>query len=460
MRIALWDSHRHHLDEQDVTGGSIEGQSIVGRLYRYACHLVCPLERQPVALELAYLAAIFQRLRHSVEYFEDDCPWGDIVVFRPTLATLDAALNAMKCSRQIAPKARQWIIGPVAARWPSLFTERGATVLKGEAEQLLWCFDQAFNCDKLVINLGCVDDLDALPWPQWSCFEPDRFRLPGRFRGYPVAAVRHSRGVSGLRDKAGVSPQALRYRPAERVVSELRHQIESGGFEAFEFCDPRFGANPEQAWRLIHLLGRLPRRIEFAAHCHPADLTDDLLTAMVEVGLSALSFAIALPSSAPTDVQLEPHMRLTERCGRLNVRTRARLLMHAEQADTALGPRAQYSQALAIAKAIGATLAEFAWSPVDSLPPRPLDRFSLGLFNRYYARPAYAARQWRMILPIGETSASADPSFERPQTDAAHPATPRPLGGLEIIRRTRGLRKDAPHQRAPTRRKHGSSPHE
>jgi hypothetical protein len=457
MRVALWDSHRHAVEADLAGGDALAGQTRLGRLYRFVSHQLFPLDRHPVPLELAYLAAVLRRLHHTVEYFEDEPPAGDVVIFRPRLASLAATFEAIDQTRRRMPQTRCWATGAVAARWPHWFTQRGATVLKGDVEQLLWSLDRVLACDKPIINLGELDDLDALPWPEWSWFDADRFRLPGHFCAIPVAQVQHSRGRGGRESISAASAElsSLRYRSAERVVSELRHQIDSGGFEAFVFCDPRFAAHRQQAWRLAQLVGRLPQQIRFSVHCRPEDIDDDLLAALADVGLSLAAFTVDLPcGELPPSASIDRYAAFVARCRRYGVRTAALL-----KAGDGLPTEIYRESSMTVAGQINATSAEFFWQPPVSASLDQLRTFSLGWVNRYYLRLDYAWQQWRLLMP--EADRTSPSLSEMPHADAAHPDTPKPLGGIELIQRTRGLRKDSPHQRAPARGKRvPPSPHE
>jgi hypothetical protein len=454
MRVVLWDTCRNRLESCLSASQTIECETLLGRFCRYACRQFFPLERQPVALELAYLVAILRRLRHTLEYVEDDLsPGADLYIFRPTLGALDAALDAIDEARRLAPRAQLLVIGSVAGRWPELFTSRGATVIKGDAEQLPRHLDAVLNCDKAVVNVGCVDDPDSLPWPDWTWFECQRFRMPGDFHSFPVALVEHSRRIGSAGQPSPAAAPRLRYRPAERVVSEMRHQIQTHDFEAFLFCDPAFGADCPRTRQLLHLMQRLPRPIEFSIHARPADLTDDLLERAAAAGLATVRFEVLLSKTLGDDAykldagQLQSYCRLTQRCRSLGVRTLARI-----QLPVSDSPQRQWAQVLRFADMLDTTFVELAlkppaeWKPVGDRP----ERYKIAAWNRYYLRWKYWRQQLGLLLPSIEPR-TADGRNPPLNADAAHRHTPKPLGGVEIIQRTRGLRKDSPHQRSVRR---------
>ena len=88
-RVVLWDTRKLDVSK-DFAGGFGIGQycgdgsfrsRVIRRFYKR--------DRRPSSLLYAYLAAIFARLGHRVEYAEDNLPAdADLYVFNPSLLTL------------------------------------------------------------------------------------------------------------------------------------------------------------------------------------------------------------------------------------------------------------------------------------------------------------------------------------------------------------------------------------
>ena len=64
------------------------------------------------------------------------------------------------------------VVGTTASVMPEAFEGLGVTVVKGEAEQLLWRLDEVLARPGAVVQLGVLEDLDRLPLPDWSPFRP------------------------------------------------------------------------------------------------------------------------------------------------------------------------------------------------------------------------------------------------------------------------------------------------
>ncbi|MFV2070322.1 MAG: radical SAM protein, partial [Pirellulales bacterium] len=267
MHVVLWDTRKQDVSK-DFAGGFGVGQypgygGIRGRIVRHFYRR----DRRPVALIFANLAAIFRSLGHTVEYVEDRTDRvADLHVFCPSLIGLQIERAAMAQILAKNPKARILVTGLVATVLPQALGGLNVTVVKGEAEQLLWKLDDVLQHPEAAIQLGTIEDLDRLPPPDWSPFEPGQFRVAYDFSRFPTALVQQSRGCTM---KCGYCPyiiqeNTVRFRDPAAVVDEIRRGTETWGFRSFKFRDPLFGLNRAHVFQLAGLIGRLPRKIQFS----------------------------------------------------------------------------------------------------------------------------------------------------------------------------------------------------
>ena len=168
--------------------------------------------------------------------------------------------------RKENPRARVLVVGTVASVLPSALEGLGVTVVKGEAEQLYWKLDEVLGHSGAAISLGTLEDLDAIPLPDWTVFQPQRFRIGHDFWRFPTGLVQSSRGCTF---KCNYCPYIIlenstRFRDPEAVVAEIGLGIRRWGFRSFKFRDPLFGLNRDHVFRLAELLARLPQRIQFS----------------------------------------------------------------------------------------------------------------------------------------------------------------------------------------------------
>ncbi|HEY3392059.1 MAG TPA: radical SAM protein [Lacipirellulaceae bacterium] len=298
MHICLWDTRQRFVSKDFAGGFGVGmfpgGKNLRQRIVRWGYRR----DRRPVPLNFAYLAAIFRRLGHSVEYCVDRLPSdADLYVFNPALQTIDLEQTAIRQALKLSPRPRVLVVGSVAHTLPDLFHSEGATVVRGEPEQLLWKLPEALETSDPVFNVGTVRDLDALPWPDWSVFDAGRFAIHYDFTHFPTALIQQSRGCTFTCNYCPyiMIENKTRFREPELVVAEMLHGMRQHGFKSFKFRDPLFGLDRQRALRLAELIGKLPRKIQFSIESRIDLLRPETLGALKEVGLTAVTVGIETP---------------------------------------------------------------------------------------------------------------------------------------------------------------------
>ncbi|HVX09767.1 MAG TPA: B12-binding domain-containing radical SAM protein [Pirellulales bacterium] len=362
MRVVLWDTRKLDV-AKDFAGGFGVGQfprrgGWRGRIVRYAFKR----DRRPVALAFAYLAAIFRKLGHEVEYSEDHVPRGaDLYVFHPSLITLSLERQAMRTVLRESPQAKVFVTGVLAHVLPEAFADLPVTLVRGEVEQLLGKLDDALAAERTV-NVGSVRDLDALPFPDWSPFEPQRFRVAYDFWKFPTAFIQQSRGCTFSCNYCPyiVVENKTRFRSPEGVVDEMREGMQRFGFRSFKFRDPLFGLDRKRVFRLAELIGGLPRKVQFSIEGRIDLLKPDVLRELKRVGLTSITVGIETPNEdtlrqykrAP--IKDDRQREFVAMCRGLGVRTVAGFMIGFPE-DTAQS----IQSVLKYAKAVGPTFANF-----------------------------------------------------------------------------------------------------
>jgi len=479
MHVVLWDTKK--LDaSKDFAGGFGVGMHPGGAQFRdKIIRRFYTRDRRPVALLYAHLAAIFGRLGHRVEYAQDRMPRGaNLYVFCPSLITLDLERRVMARLLKRDPAARVLVVGLVASVMPEQFNGLDVTVVKGEAEQLLWRLDEVLDRPSASVQLGTIEDLDSLPPPDWSPFPVRRFRIGYDFWRFPTALIQASRGCSF---KCNYCPyvileNSVRTRDPEAVVDEIRHDVRHWGFRSFKFRDPLFGIHRQAMFRLADLIGRLPRKIQFSIETRIDLMRPEVLRVLRRAGLTSITVGV----ETPDDRTLQKYRRAPVRddrqqefiatCRQLGIRTVAGFLIGFPE-DTEKSIRA----VLHYAKMLNPTFANFnvvtpypgtqffeqmkdqiadfdyshytVYTPLLKYRHLSIEQVR-GLhakcFRQFYFRWDYLRDNAHLLWPQLQALGVG----RRPPTEAgvepAHPGVPKPLSGLDILHR-KGLRQDGPH---------------
>jgi anaerobic magnesium-protoporphyrin IX monomethyl ester cyclase len=475
MRVVLWDTRKLDV-AKDFAGGFGVGQfpgngGFLGRVVRH----YFKRDRRPVALVFAYLAAIFRSLGHQVEYALDRVPPGaDLYVFNPSLITVPLERQAMARALAATPGCRVFVVGAVAHSMSHVFDGLEVTILKGEPEQLFWKLDDAMASGQRTFDLGKVSDLDLLPFPDWSPFNPRQFRVGFDFSKFPTAYIQQSRGCTL---KCNYCPYIIlenstRLRSPESVAAELRAGIKAHGFRSFKFRDPLFGVDRQRAFRLAELIGQLPRKIQFSIEGRLDLLKPDLLRALAEVGLTSITVGIETPSEetlrryhrAPIRDDRQRDFILL--CRSLGVRTVAGFMIGFPE-DT----EESIMAVLRYAKTVGPTFANFnivtpypgteffdeiksqianfdttrytVYTPVlkyKNLTSERVSELHAQCFKSYYFRSRWLIENASLLWPSLRRIGLGRSSFPAEGGTHGHSGPPRPHSSLAVVDRPRGER--------------------
>lgn len=480
MRIVLWDTRKLDV-AKDFAGGFGVGQypgggGIPGRIVRY----MYKRDHRPVALVYAYLAAIFRDLGHKVEYALDKVPVGaDLYVFNPSLITLPLERQAISEALAASPGCRVFVTGAVANSMPEAFDGLAVTLIKGEAEQLLWKLNESLESTERTVNVGKIKDLDLLPFPDWSAFSPRKFRIGYDFTKFPTALIQQSRGCTL---KCNYCPyiileNATRLRTPESVAAEMLAGIKAHGFRSFKFRDPLFGVDRKRVFQLAELIGKLPRKIQFSIEGRIDILKPDVLKALAAVGLTSITVGIETPSEdtlrkyhrAP--IRDDRQREFIQLCRSLGIRTVAGFMIGFPE-DTEESIR----NVLRYAKTVNPTFANFnivtpypgteffeeirpqidsfdttkytVYTPVlkyKNLTSEEVSQLHARCFVGYYFRTRWLTANGPLVWPalrwlgMGRAEAPPEPVVERAPapTTHVHAGPPKPHTGLPIVERDR-----------------------
>jgi radical SAM superfamily enzyme YgiQ (UPF0313 family) len=433
-------------------------------------------------LIFAHLAAVFQWLGHRVGYAPDRIPRGaDLVVFCPSLVTLPQELAAIAAVLDRQPRARVLVVGRVATALPQLFADLDVTIVKGEAEQLLWRLDDVLDRPKATVQLGTLEDLDRLPPPDWSPLGPGRFRLRPQLGRFPTALVESGRGCGEgcpWCPHAGRDPP-VRLRQPQAVADEIARGVQDWGFRSFKFVDPLFGREPARVFQLARHLGRLAAPIEFSVRTRPELLRPEMLRVLRRVGLGSITVDVPPRSNDGgliSDEAAACEARLGEflaHCRSLGIRTGVQLVLGFPDDTeasfrTALDSVRQWNLDWAEFRLLtpypGTDLVEQLRERIDDFSysrytgHTPLWRYAhldaervrcleAACYRGFYFRWQQLCRRAGELLPrLGRFVAADDGSVPSPGADCAHDGPPRPASGAEVFRR-KGLRQDGPPPR-------------
>jgi anaerobic magnesium-protoporphyrin IX monomethyl ester cyclase len=480
MHVVLWDTRKREVSK-DFAGGFGVGQYPGDGGWRgWVIRRFFTRDRRPVTLLYAHLAAIFRRLGHTVEFSIDRIPDGaDLIVFCPSLITLSLELSAIAEARSKHPNAKVFVVGLLASVMPEAFSDLDVTIVRGEAEQLYWKLDEVLERPAADVHLGIIDDLDRLPFPDWSPFNPQEFSIGYDFWQFPTALIQASRGCTL---KCGYCPYTLldntvRFRDPEAVVDEIRYGVRRWGFRSFKFRDPLFGLSRTRVYKLAESIGRLPRKIQFSIETRTELMPPEMLRMLKRVGLTSVTVGIETPDTnrlqryGRSTLSEDRQAEFIKVCRKLGIRTVAGFIVGwPDDTDDSISRVELY------ARRLNPTFANFnvitpypgtdfyaehrdriaekdysrysSYTPVlnyENLTPEDVTRLNGRSFNHFYFRWEYLRNNAHLLWPVLQKFRWGRGGLGSDSSDNGHPAVPRPLSGQERLKR-KGLRQDSPHQ--------------
>jgi len=248
------------------------------------------------SIHTGYLAAIFANAGHNVIVTRNDSP------VRGDLALVLTSLVDYKHEREWALAARNrgikvGFFGTPATHLPDLFSDAADFVLVGEPEEAA---SRIANGEKVqgIVKSPAINDLDALPFPQWDLVKTRRFaysnhRRLGLTRAFPIYTSR------SCPKHCTYCPHRItasyRQRSVEAVVEEMAMLCERYGNPHIKFRDPLFTLDRDRCFRLAETIIARSLPLSFECETRMDDLDEKLIRALHAAGLREISFGVESP---------------------------------------------------------------------------------------------------------------------------------------------------------------------
>jgi len=391
--------------------------------------------RRVPLLTLGYLSAVLRQQGHRVAVYNDgdgSMPAADMVVIASSIVESAAEVAFAERARR-ETGARVGMVGPFASVVPEHYLGHVDFVVRGEPER--WAAQlRDEDCPTGIVDSPMVDDLDSLPFPDWSPFDLRRYGYWPVLRDGPFAPILSSRGCSF---RCNYCPYIVQYpewrtRSPENVVQEVEYLTKRFGVRSMLFRDPLFTQGKHRAEQIAErLLQRgLHHGVTWACETRTDLLNEALLTLLVRAGLRGLNVGV---ESADLDVlksanrrQSQPHSeRMIRYAESLGVKVATFYVLGLpSDTEATIGDTIAYSRHLntfaaqfhintpfpgtPIYDTYRAEIFARQWSEFTSfapvfhhphLAPEALERLKHRAYDGYYFRLGYVGKHWRHLVP-------------------------------------------------------------
>ncbi|MFC1878512.1 B12-binding domain-containing radical SAM protein [Chloroflexota bacterium] len=244
----------------------------------------------------AYTGSILRSLGHKFTYGENQVdPQADIVLIQTSIVNYFSELIWADQIKSQNPGVKVGFVGGMAAGNPHLYDGQADFVIQGESENFL--LNQEIGALSGIVDAGLVEDLDALPFPEWSHIGQSAYnyrlgrRSMGRFlpmlasRGCPMPCRYYCTYPL-------VQGQKFRARSPENVVAEMIYLKERYNAATIMFRDPIFSLKMERVARICELIIEKNIHLSWIMETHPRFLTPELIELCARAGCVAVKLGI------------------------------------------------------------------------------------------------------------------------------------------------------------------------
>tara|TARA_B100000315_G_scaffold260500_1_gene322416 strand:+ start:195 stop:1505 length:1311 start_codon:yes stop_codon:yes gene_type:complete len=259
-------------------------------------------------LSFGYLAGIFKKYGHEVEYVTNKIPHADIVFISSSMVDYRNEIGwAKKIS---AAGSKVGFIGIFASSKPELFLPYCDFLIRGEPEEACIRFAQGETLEGFVEG-SSIKDLDILPFPDWDIFPYNDFSYRPALKDKPFFPILFSRGCAF---KCDYCPYPVFYsyrtRSVENTIEEIGHLITKYGMKSMLFRDPLFSCNKKKAVEIAEAILKKGWDIRWACETGIDVLDEELIKLFYESGCRVINVGV---ESSNNGLLKKVHRRMIEK---------------------------------------------------------------------------------------------------------------------------------------------------
>jgi anaerobic magnesium-protoporphyrin IX monomethyl ester cyclase len=387
-------------------------------------------ERVPI-MAFGYLAAIFRRAGHLIRYTNDVVTGADLAIIYSSMVDYRADLEVAQRYRRLGTSVA--FVGPFASNRPEEFLSHADVVVSGEPEHFALSVARGDALARGLVESRDVQNLDDLPFPDWSGFPVGSYSYFPALRQRPFLPMLSSRGCPYTCEYCPY--EIIRWRPRSipNVLEEMAYLRRDHNIRALLFRDPVFSLRRKRAVELAEGMLRQSFDLRWACETRMDCLDVELLELLHRAGLRVLNVAVESANEAVLkDVARKPipvrhQEEILAACDRLGIRaTVFYVLGLPEDTEASIRETIRYAKRLnthvaqffvftpfpgtPLYERVKGDIAVEDWEAFDCYTPvirhphlsaEEILRLKEWAFVSYYYRPAWLARlAWRALRDV------------------------------------------------------------
>ncbi len=244
-----------------------------------------------------YLAAL---LKDNVEnlnlkYYENEIPEKmDYVFLHASLIRHNEEIKKLQEYKAKYPEAKTIIYGPLATSIAKDYEGKVDIIFKADIENLFNKFNSLDEIPLGITDLGQIDSLESLPFPDWSPFPYKKFKQYPIMKKNPIFMVLGSKSCPY---KCNYCPyisndSQYRFRSAPHVIEELVYLKKNFGARSILFRDPVFSMKKKWVLDLCNMMIDQKLDLEWTCETRLDRMDEELVDKMAEAGMTSIKVGV------------------------------------------------------------------------------------------------------------------------------------------------------------------------
>jgi len=293
---------------KDVNGG-LGTRTKIGSSFR--AQILEHIKKQGVVLpliELAYISAILKSRSYSVDYLQIasnsqqqlllkqiDRSNYEHIIFFPALVSYSYDLELAQLIKKQFPAITLGAIGPFVSACSDKVLSFFDWIIAGEVEPVL-IKTPLHELKALVTNSEWLNNLDELPFPDWSLFQGHNYSYRPMLTKVPFFTMQGSRGCpmscSFYCPYPASQGTRWRTRSVASLVDEIDHLQTHYNARSILFRDPFFSLKKDRTVQFAEALLENKIKIQWACETGLKTMDKELLKLLFQSGLRSINIGI------------------------------------------------------------------------------------------------------------------------------------------------------------------------
>ncbi len=285
---------------KDTAGGYGTGNNFGKTFLSKILNIFTQSQIHQPQMHVGYLLRILKNDNSTITYTNDknspEIINADFIILTSSIIAHETEVKALDFLEKLNKKT--FVVGIFSKIKKESYLKKNSIIIDGESEKFfsdieinLENLNSYFAKDEKIVNVGFVDNLDKLPFPNWEDYNKIN-KLKNNFLNFDTRVaipILATRGCPYSCFNYCTYPlqqgRKVRARSPENIVSEIEYWNNKFRNPKFIFRDPVFSINRKHTLALCNLLIEKNIKNDFLTETHLNNLDDELISLLKKAGL-------------------------------------------------------------------------------------------------------------------------------------------------------------------------------